>query len=156
MDLLVFELQSDRFGIPVDIVRGILPAVRVTRLPGAPSLVEGVVDVHGTITPVFDPRARFGLPPRPLAPQDHLVHALAGTRPVLLRVDRAAEVLTVAGEDITAAADVAGGDPAITGVTRMGPDLVLIHDLERFLSAEDSERLDRVLAERERSGGARA
>lgn len=131
----------------MDVVRGVVPAVRVTRLPGAPDVVEGVVDVRGSLTPVFDPRRGLGLTPRTPDADDHLVHATAGTRGVLLRVDRVLEVATVADAEIMAPGDLVRGDAAVAGVTRVGPDLVLIHDLGRFLTAAQAAQLDRALAQ---------
>ena len=49
----------------------------------------GVIDVEGEIVAVFDPRHRFGLPPRLIAASDYLVLArLARRRAALTITDR--------------------------------------------------------------------
>ena len=143
--LLLFTLDTHRFALPLAQVRETVRAVAITPLAGAPGVVEGVIDVRGTVTPVLDLRARFGLPPRPVSPDDHLVLAMAGDRPVALRVDRATDVATVSDEAITAAAP---DDPAtrhLAGVARLADGLVLIGDLAAFLSQGERAAMERAL-----------
>lgn len=144
--LLIVALDDRRFALPVATVRETVPAVAVTPLAGAPGVVEGVVDVHGTVTPVLDLRARFGLPPRPVAPDQHLVLAVAGDRPVALRVDRALDVLA---EGDAAATPARADDPAmrhLAGVAQLEDGLVLIADLAAFLAQGEEEALAAALA----------
>lgn len=151
--LLLLALDDRRFALPIGAVRETVPAVAVTPLAGAPGVVEGVIDVRGTATPVLDLRARFGLPPRPVSPDQHLVLALAGERPVALRVDRALDVVA-AGDAATTPAGA--GDPAmrhLAGVVHLDDGLVLIADLAAFLAQGEAEALDDALAA---AGGAPA
>ena len=55
---LVFTIDGRRCALPLARVERVLRAVEITPLPGAklPSPVRGVVNVHGTVTPVFDLR----------------------------------------------------------------------------------------------------
>lgn len=151
-NLLLFTLDDQRFALPLEQVRETVRAVAVTPLAGAPGVVEGVVDVHGVVTPVLDLRARFRLPPRPVSADEHLVLATAGERPVALRVDQATDVVTLPDDAVTPAAD---DDPAtrhLAGVARLPDGLVLIGDLSAFLSQGEAEALQRALAE-EGAGG---
>src|SRR5712691_9905367 len=77
-DILLFEVGGQRYGLPVADVRELLRAVTLTALPGAPSIVEGAVNVRGTVVPVLDIRQRFRLPAKPPAHTDHLIVASAG------------------------------------------------------------------------------
>jgi len=80
MELLIFELAGQRYGLAVDDVREVVHAVSISPLPKAPAVVEGVINVRGTVTAVLDIRRRFGHPAKPLAPSDHFVLARAGER----------------------------------------------------------------------------
>ena len=151
--LLLFTLDGQRFALPLAQVRETVRAVAITPLAGAPGVVEGIVDVRGTVTPVLDLRRRFGLPPRPVSPDEHLVLASAGPRPVALRVDRATDVVTLPDEAVTAARD---DDPAtrhLAGVARLEDGMVLIGDLEAFLLQGEREALERALAHQGGTGG---
>src|SRR5205085_8492167 len=105
-DVLVFEVAGRRFGLPAAVVREVLRAVALTPLPKAPAVVEGLVNVRGTLVPVLDVRGRFGLPAKPLAPTDHLIVARAGGRLVALRVDHAHDLLPLTPADLRPARDV--------------------------------------------------
>lgn len=146
MTLLLFTLGRDRYGIPVEDVRRILLAVAVTRLPGAPRVVEGVVDVQGSLTPVFDLRRRFGLAPRELVPEDQFVLAAAAGRRVLLHVDRVEDVVDVDETRIEDSAAIVTGDVPLAGVAKLEDGLVLIHDLDTFLTQAETEALESALA----------
>lgn len=132
--LLLFSLDDLRFALPLEQVREMVRAVAITPLSGAPGVVEGIVDIRGTVMPVLDLRARFGLPRRPVALTDHMILAESGAREVILRVDRVLEPYDVGEELMTPAPQ---GDPAfahLAGVARLADGLVLIQDLERFMT----------------------
>jgi purine-binding chemotaxis protein CheW len=135
IDILVFELAGRRYGLAARAVRELHRAVAVTPLPNAPAVVEGVIDVHGAIVPVYDLRARFGLPRCAVDPSHHLIVAFAGGRTVALRVDRAHELVREALREA----------PFGGGVATLRDGLVVVHDLDRFLSDAEATALDRAL-----------
>lgn len=154
LDLVVFRLGRTRYAIPLAETRRILAAVAVTPLPDAPPAIEGVVSVHGDPVPVFDLRARFGLPHRRIRPEDHLVLAEAAGRRVLLHVDSVEGVRSVAGEALSAPERVVRGPTPLSGVARLPDGLVLIHDLALFLTEAEAAQLDRAMTAAARGGSA--
>jgi purine-binding chemotaxis protein CheW len=145
-EILVFEVEDRRYGLPTADVRELVRAVAITPLPNAPALVEGVVDVRGRILPVIDVRARFKLPPRPLDPSDHFIVASAGARGLILRVDRATHLAQVEDAAIESAAARRPGAAYERGVATVDGGLVLIHDVADFLSAAESDALDAAMS----------
>jgi purine-binding chemotaxis protein CheW len=140
-EFLIFELGGQRFGLDVAEVREIVRAVCPVPLPGAPLVVEGVINLRGRVVPVLDLRRRFRLPQRPLEPSDHLVIARAAGRLVALRVDRAVDLARVAAADVE---DVAGVGPGAC-VAKLPGDLVHIQNLETLLSQAEATALDDAL-----------
>ena len=140
--LVVFRLDEARYALHLEVVERVLPAVEVTALPKAPDIVTGAVDVAGRVLPVLDLRRRFGRPPRDLAVDDHLIVARTTSRSVLLPVDAVTDVLQVDGAQVTAAERVVPGLEYVQGLARLPDGLVLIHDLDRFLSLDEQRRLD--------------
>ncbi|MEI7744488.1 MAG: chemotaxis protein CheW, partial [Chloroflexota bacterium] len=94
--VLVFELETQQFALPLRRVQRVLRSVAITPLPGAPSIVLGVVDIAGSVLPVIDMRARFGCPARAVHPSDQLVLAHTDRRSVALLVDATAGVVVPA------------------------------------------------------------
>jgi purine-binding chemotaxis protein CheW len=144
--LLVFELEGIRIAIPSATVHEVVRAVAISPLPRAPAAIEGVINARGTLVPVFDLRQRLGLAARPLAPHHHLVLARSGARPAALRVDRAVELVAVTEADIESAERVAPGAGYGSAVAKLPDGLVVIHDLERFLSPVEAGQVDAALA----------
>jgi purine-binding chemotaxis protein CheW len=144
-EVLVFELEGQRYGLPTADVRELVRAVTITPLPNAPAVIEGVVNVRGRVLPVLDMRARFHLPARPLDPSDHFIVASAGPRGVILRVDRATHLAVVAEGSVQPRETLGPGAAYVAGVARLEDGLVLIHDLTTFLSAAEAGSLDEAL-----------
>jgi purine-binding chemotaxis protein CheW len=144
LELLTFEIWHRRFGIAVADVREVVRAVSIARLPRAPAIVEGVVNVRGCIVPALDIRARFNLPPKVLEPSDHLVIAFAKRRLVAIRVDRVTDLMKVARSDVDDLTLAVPGSNLVAGVAKLHDGLVLIHDLATFLSVSEAEALDEL------------
>jgi purine-binding chemotaxis protein CheW len=150
---VVFSLDAGRYALPLAAVDRIVRAVEVTHLPTAPPIVRGAIDVQGRVLPVFDLRRRFGLPERDIDPADQFVIARSADRTVVLVVDTAQGVVQSPLSDTTSAASIASGLEHIRGVIRLPDGLVLIQDLDLFLSAAESRALDEALERGAAHGG---
>ena len=151
MDILTFELDSRRHAFRADHVVQVVQMVEISPLPGAPAVIEGVVNVRGTVVPVFDIRARLGLPPRAIDPGQHLVILASGKRASAVRVDTAEDFVTISDADITksamlADAGVKGASPRhVAGIAATADGTTIIYDVGAFLSPPESEALDNAL-----------
>jgi purine-binding chemotaxis protein CheW len=150
-EVLVFEVESQRYGVAVADVREVLRAVPLTPLPRAPAIIEGIINLRGTIVPVLDIRQRFRLPGRPVEHTDHFLVAWTCERLIALRVDRALGLVRIEASAIAQAETVLPGVDYVAQVARFPDGLVLIHDLRTFLSAAESESLADALPGKELS-----
>src|SRR5437773_11853353 len=66
--LLVFRVGTLACAADVDQVREILPRLPTTRIPGAPPVVAGLVNVRGTLVTVADGWRAAGVPPSSALP----------------------------------------------------------------------------------------
>lgn len=146
VQVVLVELEGRRLGILGDVVAEVLPAVRITPIPGAPDDVEGVIDVRGTVVAVVDLRARFGLARRALVPTDRLVVVVVDGRRLALRVDDALDVVMVPAADIDRAAPMLSRIGHATGLVRLADGLVVICDAGSWLSSDEAEALEGALA----------
>ena len=146
MDVLVFELHHNRYALPAAAIIEIDRAVAITPVAGAPRAVEGVFNLRGTIVPVVDVRARFGLEPRPLDPSQHFVIVRVGARPVALRVDRADALMQVDATSIASARDAVPSARDVAGIAALEDGMVVIYDVDAFFTQAESEALAPTLA----------
>ena len=146
MEILVFAVEGERYGVWTEDVREVVRAVAVSRLPGAPPIVHGVIGVRGRLVPVLDLRARFGLPRKEVDPAELFVIADAAGRMVAVRADRV-EGISWLEEGMMEAPDVGDASSGlVSGAARLGDGMVLVHDLAAFLSAAEAASLDASLA----------
>lgn len=141
----VFDLAGCRYGIPLADTREFLRVPSIVLLPKAPLIVEGIVNIRGTVVPVLDLRKRFRLPEKLPHPADHLVVAQAGSRLVALRVDRVLGIEDVDPKDIEDATAITPRAEYVAGVAKLPDGLVLIHDLRTFLADSEARDLDGAL-----------
>ncbi|MEN6615486.1 MAG: chemotaxis protein CheW [Syntrophorhabdus sp.] len=59
---LTFQLGEETFGIDVSKAREILEFTTVTKIPNTPEYMRGVINLRGSVVPVFDLRLKFGMP----------------------------------------------------------------------------------------------
>jgi len=140
--LVVFTLDDRRYALPVSAVDRISFSVEVTPLPRAPEIVTGVINFSGRVIPVVNIRRRFSLPERDAALGDILVIAHTLHRPVAMLVDRVTGVLQVAASRVVLQSNIVPGMDYMAGVVKLDDGIVLIHDLDRFLSLEEESQLD--------------
>lgn len=152
MDILTFELDSQRYAFPAERVVQVVQMVAISPLPGAPAIVEGVVNVRGTVVPVFDLRARLRLPARDVTAGQHLIILAGSPRQAAVRVDAADEFLSIPDADIAAAAELgdrgigADGTRHVAGIAATPDGTTVIYDLAAFLSPAEAGTLDDALA----------
>jgi purine-binding chemotaxis protein CheW len=147
LEVLVFEIGEQRYGIPVSGVREVVRAVTLVRLPGGPAIVEGIINMRGRVVPVLDLRARFRLPAKDPEHTDHLIVGWAGPRLVAVRADRALGLVALDSTEIEDPGSVTAGVEYITGVAKVRDGLLLIHDLGAVLSQAEAEAVDGALEE---------
>lgn len=143
--LLVVDVDGHRCALPADVVVEIHPAVQLARLPDAPEVVVGMVNRRGRPLPVLDLRRRLGLPGRSLRPEDRLVVLALPGREVALLVDAAVDMLTVPAEAIDEAVTGAAEAARSSGVAVLPDGLLVILDVQGFLSSGESAALDEAL-----------
>ncbi len=138
--LLVFRVEAQRYALRIVHVLRVLPMLHVEPLPGAPEIVEGMINVAGRVVPVMRLRQRLALPEREALLSDVLVLAHAGGLLVALPADGVVGLLAPPHEPLPAD-DIVPGVRHVAGVVKLDDGLVLIHDLEAFLSLPERERL---------------
>lgn len=95
---LVFRISGRAYACDVSAVREVVPLGSLTRLPGAPPAILGLVNVRGSIVTVVN--AAAVLHPRDAArPLTMMLLVDAGVRGVGLAVERVADVRALRAEE---------------------------------------------------------
>jgi len=150
VQLLRFSLAGVQYALHLDSVDRVVRSVDVTPLPKAPESVLGVVDVQGQIFPVFNIRKRFGIPDKEIDVTDQLIIASTIRRTVILLVDSVSGVMECSNQEITKAKEIIPDMEYIEGVTRFKNGMILIHDLDTFLSLDEEKALENAMIEEDK------
>ncbi len=146
LQLVSFVIDEEEFGVDILKVQEIIRIVAVTRVPHAPSFVEGVINLRGRIVPVLDLRERFALPKRPPDKDTRIIVVDLDGRVVGFRVDSVREVIRVDRSVIEPPPDLAIGIDAryITGVAKLDDRLLILLDLDEILTTDEGAALEDV------------
>jgi purine-binding chemotaxis protein CheW len=152
VQLVVFEIDERHYGLRLAAVERVLHAVDVTPLPQTPDVVWGVIDMQGQIVPVLSLRRRFGLPERAIGVSDHFVIARTRRRTVALVVDAVRGVVERSSAEFIESDKILPDLEQVEGVIQLNDGMVLIHDLDRFLSLDEERSLAQALSSQGNDG----
>jgi len=145
-DLVIFSLENRHFGLHLFTVERIVRAAEVTPLPMGPEIVFGIINMQGRIIPALNIRKRFRLPEKEIEPSDHFIIAHTSRRLVALVVDSVTGLIQHPVQEIISAEEILPDIKYIEGVVKIEGDIILIHNLEQFLSLEEEKTLDKALS----------
>jgi len=94
--VVIFRLDKEEFGAPIASVQEIVRVPeQLVRVPKAPSFVEGVINLRGTVLPVIDLRLRLGLNQVERTDRQRIMVFLISDVRTGFIVDQVAEVLRI-------------------------------------------------------------
>jgi purine-binding chemotaxis protein CheW len=100
IQLIAFSIGDQTYGVEITTVREIRAWNGATPLPNTREFVRGVINLRGTIVPIFDLRARFG-DGLTSPTKNHVVVVMSvGEKWIGLLVDAVSDILTVSRDDI--------------------------------------------------------
>ncbi len=143
--LILLTVDGQTYALHLEAVERVLRMAEVTPLPGAPDVVEGVINIQGEVVPVVSIRRRLGLGQRAVGTADSLIVAHARARRLAIIAESVVGVVERPADAVVSAGDLAQDIQHIEGVLKTSDGLVLIHDLNRFFSPEEEQSLDLAL-----------
>jgi len=142
--ILVFAVGEMKHALPLSVVAKVELAVEVTPFPEAPHVVIGAINWRGQILPVLSMRRRLHVPERSVMASDRIIIVQSSRRRIALVVDEVLGVRPAQRSDFTSADALSEGLGCVAGASRTEDGIVLIHDLELFLSEADEKALEKL------------
>jgi len=100
MQLIAFMIGDQVYGVEITTVREIRAWNGATSLPNTQEFIRGVINLRGTIVPIFDLRARFG-DGLTSTTKNHVVVVMSvGEKWVGILVDAVSDILTISKRDV--------------------------------------------------------
>ncbi|MCB9959774.1 MAG: chemotaxis protein CheW [Rhodospirillaceae bacterium] len=143
--VLTFQRCGYRFGVPITVVEHVVARCGASGLPGAPSSVLGVINLHGEPVAMIDPAAVFGRSdPDPNIDQ-RLVIARTQKRRLALVADKVEGVIDTGRCRATEATDLAPGIQRWQGLLGDSDGLIYVYDAESLLDPAEDVALAELL-----------
>jgi len=139
---LTFTLGEEYYGIDILRVQEIKGYTAVTRIPNTPEYIKGVLNLRGTIVPIVDLRAKFGMQRIDYTRFSVIIVVVVKERVMGMIVDAVSDVLNIPKKEIQptpqfgASVDVS----FISGIGKCGDKLVALLDIDQILSLEEMEQ----------------
>ncbi|RFC43842.1 MAG: purine-binding chemotaxis protein CheW [Verrucomicrobia bacterium] len=143
-----FTLNSLFLGVDVLKVQEVIRYQTMTRVPTAPAMVEGLINLRGQIITAIDLRLRLDLPPRPedQLPMNVVIRTDDGALSLL--VDEIGDVVEIADGSFERIPETVTGvvRDLVTGVYKLEGKLLLILDTEKAANLPMASALTLVSA----------
>ncbi len=141
---LTFFIGDTIYGLPLTNVIEIINVQAITKVPGTPPYVRGVINLRGGIMPLVDMRLKFGQPEREYDDQTNFIIAQLGDMQVALSVDRVSNVIKT--DSVTSSSlpqfSTVNTNKYMTSVSRVGDRLVMCLNVETILEDDNILHFD--------------
>lgn len=142
--LVTFRLGDDEFGTDIMDVKEIIRVPDITKVPNAPSFVEGACNLRGNILPIIDGRTRFNLERKNKDENSRVLVIDANGKATGIVVDKVSEVMRINTADIEETPQIVRNVDSdyLNGVVKLdnGNRLVMILDVVSALNANNNEK----------------
>jgi len=137
--LVTFRIDAEEYGVKIANVQEINRMTEVTRIPGAPFHIDGIVNLRGNVIPVLNLRKLFRLPDKQATDATRIIIVDYGGKKTGIVVDSVSEVLRFEKTLVEAPPDVLSNgvdSDYVEGVGKLdgGRRMILILDLSKVLN----------------------
>lgn len=153
IQLVVFRLRDEEFGVDIKQVREIVRMMAITHLPEAPGFIEGVINLRGQVIAVIDLARQFELSAQKELPKSaRIVVVEVKDQTIGMIVDEVPEVLRISTDSIEPTPEVIQTEirqDYIKGVGKMEDRLLILVDLEKVLAPHEISRVREISGSKE-------
>lgn len=148
LQLVSFRLEGEEYGLEILKVQEIIRMQNMTRVPNAPSFIEGVINLRGRVIPVVGLRKRFGLEAREKDKDTRIIVIEVKGEVMGFEVDSVSEVLRIPAETVEPPPRLSKGkNEYISGVAKLQNRLLLFLDVSRLMSDTELLAMQAVASE---------
>lgn len=148
LQLVSFNIGDEEFGVDILGVQEINRMTEVTRVPNAPSYVEGVINLRGKVIPVIDLRKRLMMAVRGHDQDTRIIVVEIENKVIGFVVDKVNEVLRIPQSVTEAPPSMVSGIKSdyITAIGKLTDRLIILLDLDKILSDDEKAQISQTAA----------
>lgn len=148
---IVFQLNQYKYGIRLDIIKGIEKDYNIVPIPIGADNMKGIIHLRGEIVPLFDLKKKFQMDDGEKGAEIQLLIAETHDMKLGLEVDAVVGILVVAEEDIKSVPRVIKSEETdyIENIIKIDcgekPEIVLSVAIDHIMSDLDFETVSRSI-----------
>ncbi len=147
LQLVIFRLAKEEYGLPITKVQEINRLVPITKLPQTPAFMEGIINLRGRIIPVVDLRKRFQLEVSEYNDDSRIIIVEVNGQTVGIIVDAVAEVVRISSSSVEPPPPSFILDAKyIQGVGKLDGRLLILLEIDQILSTQEAIALKQLNA----------
>lgn len=142
--LVGFRLGNEEYGVEITKVREIMLPGQITNIPETPGYIKGLINIRGTVIPVIDLRARFGLTAEESTDATRTIVLNVRDKMIGVVVDAVTEVLRISHDQIAPPPPTVAGlqHEYLTGLVKLEDRLLILLDIDKIFGQEESDVLE--------------
>lgn len=147
LQLVVFELSGEEFGVDIMQVSEIIPAPKITRIPQAPECVKGLINLRGKIIVVIDLNIRLGFSPKESDELSRIIIVEVGDTVIGMLVNSVKEVMRLPSSSIEPTPEMIKSKinaEYLKGVGKLEDRLLILLNLAKVLGEEEVDELNQL------------
>lgn len=141
---LTFRLGKEEYGVEIGKVKEIIELMPVTSVPKVPDFVRGVINLRGSLIPVIELRAKFGMPGKEDTAETCIIvvetEKNGGKINVGVLVDAVAEVMDISASETEPAPDFGTDTDTcfISSMAKTANGTKILLNIEKILLGENA------------------
>ena len=143
---LILSISRLKIALSLSVVSRAIRVVEISPLPGAPPIALGILNLGGIVIPILNFRKRFGLKNKSISASDKLVIVNTPNLQFGFIVDEIIGLKPLSEKNIKESENIIPGiDRILDGVAVLENELILIHDVEKFLSLHEENQIKKAI-----------
>lgn len=146
LQLVTFKLGAEEFGVDILKVQEINKMMSITKIPNAPTFIEGVINLRGKIIPIVDLRKRLGFRDQPYDKSTRIIVVELDGLVLGFIVDSVSEVLRIPENTIEPPPSMVAGIESeyIEGVGKLDERLLILLELKKVFSSPEKKDIENI------------
>ena len=151
MQIVVFKLGQEEYGLKIDQIKEVVITPTITRMPQTPSYIKGVANIRGNVIAIFDLEERFNL--QRSAPKEGNRYTLVVESEDVklgLLVNEVPHTISVNASDLDESVGIINDAHAesnyIRGIIKSRERLIILIDIFKVIDHETSDSIKKTVA----------
>jgi purine-binding chemotaxis protein CheW len=130
MQIIVFKLNDEQFAVETSKVQGINDIMKITKVPGAPEYIKGLINLRGNVISLLDLELLFDIEKKGFEKNNIIILSIKGEL-VGVAVDSVSEVMDVTDNKLEKIKDN-NNKEYVKSIVNLGDRIVTLIDIDEL------------------------